>query len=96
MEAIQAALERIALAFEDQNRINVGWIELQKAWHVEEEAINETRYQERTAIEREHLALRENDSDLYERWIITQEQAAQQVHMAMLTHLKEQPTSDTP
>ena len=52
------ALQRIADAFEEQNRMNQAWIEVCKQWHDEAEALTEQRYQEKRAqdavlIERE-------------------------------------------
>jgi hypothetical protein len=98
MEAIQAALERIALAFEEQNRISREHMSIQVAQHAEVEATNERRYQERAAMDREHLALKENDSDLYERFVNIQERAAKEALVAYLARIatQEQPTRDTP
>src|SRR5260221_3209437 len=42
-------LQRIADAFEEQNRYNLEWIEIQKHWHAEAEALTEQRYQEKRA-----------------------------------------------
>lgn len=64
-EPFEKLVERIALAFEEQNRYNLEWIELQKAWHEEDEkwrelqkqvhaeaeALTEQRYQEQRARE---------------------------------------------
>jgi hypothetical protein len=88
MEQIQAALERIALAFEEQNRISRENMSIQAAQHAEVEAINETRYQERMAIDREQLALNANDSDQYERWVNMQEQMVQQAGKAFLERME--------
>lgn len=45
-ERLISVLERIALAFEEQNRQNAEWIATQTEWRTEAEALTAARYEE--------------------------------------------------
>ena len=67
-----------------QNRINLAWIEQQKAWHEDVEMINQQRSDETLKIERDVLALHQRNFEQEDahREKMRQNQEAQSLEMS--------------
>lgn len=87
---INQLLERIALAFEEQNRINQQWVDINTAWHNEAEALTEKRYQEKRETDDRYVELQQTWHDEAERLnelrYQEQKQRAEQEHQKQVEH----------
>jgi uncharacterized protein YdaT len=87
---INQLLERIALAFEEQNRINQHWIDINDTWHKENVAGTERIIAIHKANADRDEQWRKAQETVLEESIRKQEALTQSAHDAYLEHLKEQ------
>ena len=87
---INQLLERIALAFEEQNRINQHWTKINSKWHEENSANTERIIAIHKANAKRDELWRKAQEAMLEEQIRKQDALTQSAHDAYLEHLKEQ------